>query len=176
VIRVALRSESSRKGLSRRDNLERLAARIAEGEGLTGDAEVSVLFVDDAAMKEINKSYRNVAKTTDVLSFEQEGPAAGGVKILGDIVISLETVESRYPGDAACMRDEVRLLFCHGLLHLLGYDHGTRAEREEMTRLQARYLGRAIQAAWFAEPERRKAATASTGRPRGGGSTSVGQR
>ncbi|MBI1320702.1 MAG: rRNA maturation RNase YbeY [Candidatus Hydrogenedens sp.] len=176
MIRLALRSESCRKRLYRRDNLERLANRIAEGESLPGDAEVSVLFVDDAQMKAINKAYRNMPKTTDVLSFEQEGPAAGGVRILGDIVISLETVESRYPGDASGMRDEVRLLFCHGLLHLLGYDHDTRAAREAMTRLQARYLGRAVQAAWFAKPEGRAAVPAPKGRPGGGGSTSVGQR
>lgn len=155
MVTLDIRSESSRKRLYRQDDLTRLAGRVVEGEGIGQPAEISVLFVDDEQMREINRQYRRVNKPTDVLSFEQPREASGQVLALGDIVISLETVEQRYPGDAAGMRDEVRLLFCHGMLHLLGYDHGTAPARAEMVAKQAQYLGRTLDAAWFA-PSRTK--------------------
>ncbi len=153
MVRLGIQTESVRKGLYRRDNLERLAVRIAEGEQVAEALELSVLFVDDERMRELNKAYRRVNKPTDVLSFEQPPSASGELRMLGDIVISLETVEERCPGDAAGMRDEVRLLFCHGMLHLLGYDHDTAAARNDMIARQARYLGRTLDAAWFASPK-----------------------
>ena len=149
-VAVHVRSESARKRLYRRDDLTRLAERVLAGEGVAEAVEVSVLFCDDAAMKLLNKQYRGENKPTDVLSFEMEGFAGPGTRVLGDIVISLETVEQRSPGQAAAMRDEVRLLFCHGLLHLLGHDHQNAKQREAMTQLQASYLGRPLEAAWFA--------------------------
>ncbi len=146
---LGVRNESTRKWLYRRDALRRLALRIGVGEGLSERTEISVLFCDDARMAELNGDYRNEKKPTDVLSFEQGLPAASGrPTVLGDIVISLETVEYNCGGDRALMREEVALLFCHGLLHLLGYDHATKREREEMTDRQARYLGVSQEAAW----------------------------
>ncbi|MBX3175778.1 MAG: rRNA maturation RNase YbeY [Candidatus Hydrogenedentes bacterium] len=151
--RVAVRNESSRKGLFRRDVLERLAGRICAGEGLEGDAvEVSVLFCDDAGIQALNKAYRKKNAPTDVLSFEQEPGLIPGVRVLGDIVISLETVERRGDGDRAAMRADVRLLFCHGMLHLLGYDHATAAERRRMVENQAGYLGLNEETAWRTDP------------------------
>jgi probable rRNA maturation factor len=149
-VAVYVQSESARKRLYRRDDLTRLAERVLAGEGVAGPVEVSVLFCDDPAMQLLNKQYRGENKPTDVLSFEMEGAAGPGPRMLGDIVISLETVEQRSPGQPAAMRDEVRLLFCHGLLHLLGHDHQNAKQREAMTQLQARYLGRPLEAAWFA--------------------------
>jgi probable rRNA maturation factor len=71
----------------------------------------------------LNRRYRNKSGPTDVLSFAQDLANHGHPEVLGDIVISLETVERFCKGDRVAMRAEVRLLFCHGLLHLLGYDH-----------------------------------------------------
>jgi len=150
---VLLRTESTRKGLYRADVLERLALRVCEGEGVTQNAELSVLFCDDGRIRDLNREYRGKNEPTDVLSFGQlaeVGDAAAGEKelVLGDIVISLETVERRYPGDRQAMREEVRLLFCHGLLHLLGYTHGTAAERHAMRAKQAEYLQVDAGSAW----------------------------
>jgi len=165
MVRLGMRSESTRKQLYRRDDLQRLANRIAEGESLRDACEVSVLFVDDEQMRAINRAYRKINKPTDVLSFEQpEGPA-GETRLLGDIVISLETVEQRWPGEPAKMRDEVRLLLCHGMLHLLGYDHDTAQARKQMIALQARYLGRTLDAAWFASPRALKGPRGKTDAP-----------
>lgn len=152
-IHLAIQQSSTRKRLYRRDVLERLAARICAGEGVdAAEVEVSVLFCDDPEIQALNKAYRKKNKPTDVLSFEQEPGLVPGVRVLGDIVISLETVEGRGEGDPEAMRADVRLLFCHGMLHLLGYDHATAAERKRMTEKQARYLGIDNQAAWRTDP------------------------
>ena len=151
-LEVQLRNESARRGLYRADVLNRLAVRVCEGEGMKGKAELSVLFCDDRAIQDLNRAYRGRNEPTDVLSFGQlaEVETAGGKKglVLGDIVISLETVERRYPGDRQAMREEVRLLFCHGLLHLLGYAHATAAERGVMKAKQAEYLQVDAGSAW----------------------------
>lgn len=151
-LNVLLRNESSRKGLYRADVLKRLARRVCEGEGVTQNAELSVLFCDDAAIRDLNRRYRGKNEATDVLSFGQlaevgEAPDEKEL-VLGDIVISLETVEHRCPGDRQAMRDEVRLLFCHGLLHLLGCAHQSAAERNAMRTKQAGYLQIDAGSAW----------------------------
>lgn len=153
IVHLAIQRSSTRKRLYRRDVLERLAARICAGEGVdAAEVEVSVLFCDDPEIQALNKAYRRKNKPTDVLSFEQEPGLVPGVRVLGDIVISLETVEDRGEGDPEAMRADVRLLFCHGMLHLLGYDHATAAERKRMTEKQAQYLGVDNQAAWRTDP------------------------
>ncbi len=154
-ISIEVRNESTRRGLHRRDVLERIATRVFEGEGVTGNTELSVLFCDDPFIVELNKRYRKKKGPTDVLSFSQEEETmVGGVRALGDIVISLQTVERFCDGDAARMRAEVRLLFCHGLLHLLGSDHADAAGKKRMLDLQVRYLGVDPDAAWHAEKRR----------------------
>jgi len=144
TITLAVRNESRRKYAYRTDDLRRLAERVCRGERYTADAELSVLFCDDAAMSELNGRYRRKHEPTDVLSFCQDGHAVvprGQRVALGDIVISLETVEERCGGERAALRHEVRWLFCHGLLHILGWKHDSAASRERMIARQAHYLG-----------------------------------
>lgn len=145
-----IRRESTRRTVCRRDRLTRLAQTICAHEGSELEVELSLVFCDDAFITELNRAYRGVDGPTDVLSFPQPRPEPGVASVLGDIVISLETVERRCRSERAAMRSEVRLLFCHGLLHLLGYDHATRADRDLMAALQARYLGVSIEEAWIA--------------------------
>ena len=145
---LSVRNESSRKRLCRKAALERLANRVCAGEKLRQDVEISLLLCDDAYMTQLNRRYRKKDRPTDVLSFEQQGPAIDQGRVLGDIVISLETAERNCEGDRAQTREEVDRLFCHGLLHLLGYDHATARQRGEMTRKQAQYLGLPEDAAW----------------------------
>ncbi|MDK1021611.1 MAG: rRNA maturation RNase YbeY [Candidatus Hydrogenedentes bacterium] len=152
---LCLRNISATKRLLRRALLERLANRICAGEKVGGSVEISLLLCDDEFISRLNRQYRDKEGPTDVLSFEQDGPEGS---VLGDVVISLETALRRSDGDRAGARKEVDLLFCHGLLHLLGYDHSTRSERERMTRKQAKYLGISECAAW---PSSRPALRAS---------------
>jgi len=147
-VNIIIRNESTRKRLYRRDVLQRLAERILSGEGKLDETELSVLFCDDEYMSELNGHYRKVKGPTDVLSFECEEVPGVSPAPLGDIVISLETVEQHCAGNTPLMRDEVKLLICHGVLHLLGYDHGTRKEKDEMQSLQSSYLGVDSEEAW----------------------------
>jgi len=149
VVRLRISSESRHKYLYRSDVLTRLATRIcaSEADG-SADYEVSVLFCDDDRIRALNRDYRNKDAATDVLSFGQEAGPIPGTRLLGDIVVSLETVTGRNRGDRARMRDDVRLLICHGMLHLLGYDHATAAAQRDMNERQARYLGLPTDAAW----------------------------
>lgn len=162
---VVIRNSSVRKRIVRRRGLEALAARICAAENVGDRVEISVLLCDDGAIAALNRKYCRKNAPTDVLSFEQEGPATTpGARALGDIVISLETAERNRGGDRSLVRREVEMLFCHGLLHLLGYDHGTRAERAEMQRKQAQYLYTTKAEAWHFGPKTpsREAARSST--------------
>lgn len=147
---MAITNRSEWKRLVRRDALARLADRVCAGESIDEDVEISVLLCDDAEMRALNRAYRNVDAATDVLSFEQAGPKTPGARPLGDIVISVETAARRGAGNRSATREEVRFLFCHGMLHLLGYDHATGADRAAMQRKQSRYLDLPEHEAWFA--------------------------
>ena len=151
-VTLLLRNESRIKRLCRKDSLSRLAERICRGEGIGQPVEVSLLFSDNARIQELNRIYRQVDRPTDVLSFAQEHLPVSDIRILGDIVISLETVAERCRDDRAAMRAEVRLLFCHGLLHLLGYDHAEASEQRVMLEKQSRYLGITEEEAWHHSP------------------------
>ncbi len=88
-------------------------------------AELSILFVGDKKMLELNSTYRGKNKTTDVLSFEAGIPVSikEGPQILGDIVISIPKAESQAQSANIEFHDELCRLLIHGVLHLTGYDH-----------------------------------------------------
>lgn len=91
---------------------------------LTSDAEVSVLFCDDATTQGLNKNWRGLDKPTNVLSFPTvEFPEPNGPHLLGDIIVSFETCKNEAEGLSLPMETHVVHLLVHGLLHLLGYDH-----------------------------------------------------
>ena len=88
-------------------------------------AELSILFVGDRKMLELNRTYRGKNKTTDVLSFEAGIPVSikNRPHILGDIVISIPRAESQAQDADIGFYDELYRLLIHGVLHLTGYDH-----------------------------------------------------
>lgn len=98
-------------------------------ENFEGSAEISVTFVDDEQIKELNKKHRDIDKSTDVLSFPlgEDGKydvnPETGAKILGDIVISMETAVRQAEEYGHPLQREVAFLTVHSMLHLLGYDH-----------------------------------------------------
>ncbi len=100
---------------------------MMENLGLSPDSEVSILFTDDKKMRELNKMYRSLDRTTDVLSFPQEEE-----EILGDIVISVDAAFRQAKTYNLSFEEELFRLIIHGLLHLIGYDHKTKKQREEM--------------------------------------------
>lgn len=140
MLDLHIRNVSLRKRMYRKNTLQKIAADVLRRENIRCPVEISVLFCDDALIHKLNREYRKVDKPTDVLAFSQEAPVLEKTRVLGDIVISLETVERRFPSDRTLMREEVLLLFCHGLLHLLGYDHANKTERDAMFRYQEEVL------------------------------------
>jgi len=149
-VTLAVRNTSAYTGCYKKSALRDIAARICGGEGVPGDVEISVLFCGDASIRALNAKFGGKDEATDVLSFEQSGFCPlDGPRPLGDIVVSLDTVHDRCEGDLEAMQHEVRLLFCHGLLHLIGFDHNDTQGRQTMIDKQAAYLGCARGAAWF---------------------------
>jgi len=113
----------SQAGLARFLNRARAAVGI--------EGEVHVLLTGDATLRRLNRSFRGKNEATDVLSF----PAAeSGAGVAGDLAISLETAARQVTRFGHSLRDEVRLLLLHGVLHLAGFDHeadaGEMAARE----------------------------------------------
>ena len=100
-------------------------------EGMENDVEVSVTFVDDEGIRELNNKFRGMDKPTDVLSFplldyegESEEPFFDELcHNLGDIVISLERAMAQANEFGHSFEREVAFLTAHSMLHLLGYDH-----------------------------------------------------
>ncbi|MGN0520244.1 MAG: rRNA maturation RNase YbeY [Candidatus Fimenecus sp.] len=98
-------------------------------ENFEGSAEISVTFVDDARIQELNKQHRNIDKATDVLSFPlgengvYDVNPETGAKMLGDIVISMERAVQQAEEYGHPLQREVAFLTVHSMLHLLGYDH-----------------------------------------------------
>lgn len=148
MVYLDIQNLSAVKRLYNAQRLLALAERVCLGEGIKKDVELSLLFCDDAYIQELNCRYRGKNEPTDVLSFEQEAPEHTDRRLLGDIVISLETVQRYCNDDRDAMRREMLLLFCHGLLHLLGHDHRKVSERTLMQQKQAQYLDRELGKVW----------------------------
>lgn len=98
-------------------------------EKFEGAAEISVTFVNDEMIRQLNKEHRNIDKSTDVLSFplgengEYDINRDTGAKMLGDIVISIEHAVAQSEEYGHSLQREIAFLTVHSLLHLLGYDH-----------------------------------------------------
>jgi probable rRNA maturation factor len=113
-------------GLSR-SGLARFLGEAQRAVGLSG--EVDVLLADDRTLRRLNRDFRGKDKATDVLSFPAAKEFAGG-GFAGDLAISLNTAARQTREHGHSLREEVRVLLLHGLLHLSGMDHET--DRGEM--------------------------------------------
>jgi probable rRNA maturation factor len=106
------------------------------------DAELSVHLTDDGHMRRLNREYRGVDRPTDVLAFPLETANAeklhGSPRLLGDVVISLDTAARQARTHRRRLVFEVRWLLAHGLLHLLGHDHADPPAKREMDAMCAR--------------------------------------
>ena len=104
--------------------------------------ELSLVFTDDAAIREINAEWREQDKATNVLSFPAFPLVPGGKPgpMLGDIIIARETVEREAVELEKSFDDHLTHLMVHGFLHLFGYDHMNNSEAERMEGLETRIL------------------------------------
>lgn len=109
--------------------MRRCCNAVLSSEGIKESVEVSINFVNDADIKELNKKYRGKDIETDVLAFPlgekgnwARNPANGAI-MLGDIVISIERAVSQAKQYNHTLQREIAYLTVHAMLHLLGYDH-----------------------------------------------------
>lgn len=116
-----------------------LTERILRYMDLPERSQVCLSFVSDADMRELNRRYRKVDRTTDVLSFAQRD--GGDVGILGDVVISYDTAVRNSQRFSVTVEGEIRRLVVHGILHLLGFDHAEKKQRETMRGKESEILG-----------------------------------
>lgn len=119
------------KGVRKKDIMRdaEIIARVLELK----NTSISIIILDNNAIRRINNRYRKKNSPTDVISFAERDmpfPRADAVKHLGDVYISLERAWQQYRDYSESFREEVRRLLVHGILHLMGYDH-EKSMREE---------------------------------------------
>jgi probable rRNA maturation factor len=117
---------------------EELDLPVADG------AEISIVFTDDAHIRALNGEWRQKDKATNVLSFPAM-PVRPGVAlppVLGDIVLAAETIRREAGLEDKPFEHHLIHLMVHGFLHILGYDHETDAEAEQMEGVERRILAR----------------------------------
>ncbi|MDQ1001467.1 putative rRNA maturation factor [Neobacillus niacini] len=122
------------------EEIEKLLNFAAEKESVEDNSEVSVTFVTNERIHEINREYRDKDAPTDVISFAMEELGEGEIeligeelpRVLGDIIISIPKAEEQAKEYGHSFIRELGFLSVHGFLHLLGYDHMEKEEEEKM--------------------------------------------
>jgi probable rRNA maturation factor len=128
--------------------IERLLNFAAQKQNIKEHSEVSVTFVTNERIQEINREYRDKDAPTDVISFAMEEMGEGEVevngaglpRVLGDIIISVPKAKEQAAEYGHSFARELGFLAVHGFLHLLGYDHMNEADEKEMFTLQKEIL------------------------------------
>ena len=140
VIKVDVFSEGCRlpyKKMTAR-SISRLAAAAADKTGIE-NAVITVIITDDGFIREMNREYRKKDSPTDVISFANRDCEFPDIESepedLGDIFISIETAERQAAEYGVSLKDEIKRLVIHGVLHLAGYDH---EKSEEQAAVMAR--------------------------------------
>ncbi len=106
-----------------------IVSKLLDSQSLEG-IEVSIYLTDDETIRLLNKSFRGKDKATDVLSFIYK-EQVGGYKLLGEIVISIDTAKRQAKELGHSLEEEIKRLLVHGFVHLLGYDHELGEEEEK---------------------------------------------
>jgi probable rRNA maturation factor len=146
---IYFRNETRRSGLDAR-RLKSVARTLLH-EVNEGDSTLSITLVHDPAIQELNREHRGKDKPTDVLSFPLYEPGEAAhedtERLLGDVVISVDTARRQAAEYDASLQNEIYRLLIHGLLHVLGHDHEEAQERARME-AEERRLAAAIGMPW----------------------------
>ncbi|WML47478.1 rRNA maturation RNase YbeY [Neobacillus sp. PS3-34] len=140
--------ETNEVGEEQTGEIENLLNFAAEKLKVDDGSELSITFVSNERIQEINREYRDKDKPTDVISFAMEELGEGEIeligadmpRVLGDIIISVTRAEEQAEEYGHSFKRELGFLAVHGLLHLLGYDHETEEQEKEMFTLQREIL------------------------------------
>lgn len=112
--------------------IEKSIKAVLKVEELSDDVEVSVSFVGDEEIRDLNRDYRGVDKSTDVLSFPMEDEFILDNRILGDVILNTRRVMEQAEELGHSHERELSYLTVHSILHLLGYDHIEDEDKREM--------------------------------------------
>lgn len=126
-----------------RSDITKLNSRISTVLSLPKSFSYALILIDDAAMQELNRTYRQLDKTTDVISFALNDGISDPTQFideLGDIFISVDAVYRQAETYGHSVHRELLFLIAHGVLHLLGYDHMTPDDEKVMFDLQKELL------------------------------------
>jgi probable rRNA maturation factor len=129
-------------------HIENILSFASKKQNVEPGSEISISFVSNEKIHEINREYRRKDQPTDVISFAMEELGEGEVevigidqpRILGDIIISIPKAKEQAEEYGHSFMRELGFLAVHGFLHLLGYDHETEDEEKEMFSLQREIL------------------------------------
>jgi probable rRNA maturation factor len=141
---INIQVESDFTGLVDEDRLKELVEHTLVSAGATGPVDMGLVIAGDETVRNLNRSYREIDTTTDVLAFaflETEIPDSGhfvmppdSSRNLGEVIISYPQAQRQAEEHGNPLERELALLVAHGTLHLLGYDH---AEPEDELRMRA---------------------------------------
>lgn len=121
-----------------RRKLALLARRVLRGE--KGDLDISIVFADDKTLRRLNRMYRQIGRTTDVLSFNIPRVLPKG-RDVGELYVSLAQARRQARRHGHSLAQELQVLIVHGVLHLLGHDHKRPHETKSMRARERYYLG-----------------------------------
>ena len=139
--------------------LRAIAAAAEWSKADVGDAELAVMLTDDSGIRTLNHNWRGIDKATNVLSFPALQPTGprdddDAPRMLGDIAIAYETLRREADEERKPFADHLSHLAVHGFLHLVGYDHETDTEADEMETLEQQILAQLGIPDPYAERER----------------------
>jgi probable rRNA maturation factor len=140
AIEISRNSEGWPEALDARAEAAVRAALKGSKAKITGAAELSIVFTDDAEQQVLNRDWRGVDKPTNVLSFPQIEPFGPVAGLIGDIILARETLVREAGEQGVSFEDHFTHLVVHGFLHLLGYDHIDDDEALVMESLETQIL------------------------------------
>ncbi|MDM5293869.1 rRNA maturation RNase YbeY [Peribacillus simplex] len=148
ILAIDLMDETNEVSEEAQRLVESILQFAAKKENIEKDTELSVTFVDNERIREINKEYRHKDSVTDVISFALEEMGEDEVeivgvempRILGDIIISIERTKEQAEEYGHSFDRELGFLALHGFLHLLGFDHMNEEDEKEMFTKQKEIL------------------------------------
>jgi len=139
MIEVLVKNLHSKKKVILK-KIQRLAGKVLEGE--KNEQNVNIILADDKYITRLNRKFLKRNRSTDVLSFgmKEDKKLSPEPNLLGEVYISLDRAEKQAKEYDQSLEKEVNLLVCHGLLHLLGYDHKKKEQKERMRKKEEKYL------------------------------------
>ena len=150
---IGIHVEEEFRGVVDEGWVRRIAQTVLKAEGVAPPYEVSLVFTDSEAVKQLNRDYRGVDEPTDVLAFymlPQKGADSSfalppdGVTRLGEVIISYPQAAEQAKEQGHSPEKELALLIIHGIFHLLGYDHEEPEEESKMRERERELLEKCL--------------------------------